>query len=380
MKYFIVSGEASGDLHAANLMKELQKKDKNAAFYFLGGDKMVAVGGVMFRHYKDMAFMGFLSILKNSRRIVQNFKICQKAILDVKPDVVVLVDYPGFNLRIAKFVKRHTAIPVVYYIAPKLWAWKSYRIRDIRKYVDLMITIFPFETPFFGKFNYAVAYAGNPSVDTVFEGLGAISDENVFRESNRLSDKPIIALLPGSRLQEIKSCLPKMFEAAQRYKTHQIVIAASDSIQKEVYAGAIEMKEAKLVYSQTYSLLKYADLAVVNSGTATLETALINTPQVVVYEVMLGRFGILMKDLFIKTKFVSLVNIIAGKEVVRELLGYLFTVENLAKEINKLIDNKDYRASITEGYAEIKKILGEKGTSKNAAGFIMDYLDKNSTK
>ncbi len=378
MKYFIVSGEASGDLHSANLMKEIKKKDDLAEFFFMGGDKMTEVGGVILRHFKYMAFMGFWSVLINYKKIAENFKIAHEAILKIKPDLIILVDYPGFNLRIAKFVKKYTQIPVLYYIAPKLWAWKSYRIKDIKKYVDQLITIFPFETQFFGKYNYPVFYAGNPSVDSVAEGLKNVDSEMEFRLRNQLNQKPIIALLPGSRKQEINACLPKMIQAAREFKTHQIVIAASESIPDLFYESIGKESNIKLVNSQTYALLTYSDIAVVNSGTATLETALIQTPQVVVYDIMLGRLGFLIKDLVIKTKYVSLVNIIAGKEVVKELLGYQFTSESLYEEMTNLSSNLDYRKKMLDGYAEIANKLGPKGSSERAADIMIDFLKKST--
>lgn len=379
MKYFIVSGEASGDLHSSNLMKELKIKDANAEFFFFGGDKMKAVGGELLVHYRDMAFMGFLNVLKNYDKIAANFKIAHQTILKIKPDTVILVDYPGFNLRLAKFVKKHTKIPVVYYISPKLWAWKSYRIKDIRNYVDYMITIFPFETEFYKKFNYKVSYAGNPTIDSIGEALRNITCPQEFKNRNGLNDKNIISVLPGSRVQEIKSCLPKMLDAALRFNDHQIVVAQSDSVPNEIYSEIIQDLPVKLVKSQTYTLLKHSEAAIVNSGTATLETALIGTPQVIVYDVMLGRFGILMKDLFIKTKYVSLVNIVAGREVVRELLGYMFKPDKVYEELYKIINNQNYRSEMIDGYNCIREILGEEGTAGRSADYLLDFLVKNST-
>lgn len=284
MKYFIIAGEASGDLHASNLMRELKTADSAAEFRFSGGDLMKAEGGELLIHYRDMAFMGIVNVVLHARTILRNFKIIQNAIIAFQPDVVILVDYPSFNLRIAEFVKKNTSAAVYYYIPPKLWAWKEYRIKSIKKYVDKVYTIFPFETAFYQKHHCEVSYIGNPTVDTITEKVlnNAIS-LNDFCNENRLPEKPVIALLPGSRTQEIKGCLPRMIQAAQQLTDYQVVVSGAPGVSPDFYASYAG--NLPVVFGKTYQLLGVATAAVVNSGTATLETALAGTPEVVVYHI-----------------------------------------------------------------------------------------------
>lgn len=377
-KYFLIAGEASGDLHASNLMREIKKLDAKAEFCFLGGDLMAAQGGTMVKHYREMAFMGFVAVLKNARKVLNNLEECKKAIREFQPHVLILIDYPSFNLRIARFAKEELNLPVYYYIAPKIWAWKEFRIKQIKKYVDKMFTILPFETEFYKKHNYPVIYVGNPTVDSVATRPNQEQTFMEFCHKNNLSDKPIIAVLPGSRKQEIESCLPVILDAVKDFfPNYQVVVSGAPGINREYYDAFISQKNIYLVFNQTYELLSHAEAAVVNSGTATLETALIGTPQVVVYHVAFGKIALALKDIFIKVKYVSLVNLIAEKEVVTELLAHHFTPENVREEVERLISDKIYRDKMVEKYQEIKKTLGEPGAAKNAAKGII-YLQQAS--
>ena len=367
LRYFLIAGEASGDLHASNLMRELKKMDPDAEFCFLGGDLMAAQGGRMVKHYRDMAFMGFVAVLKNFRKVLTNLAECKQAIGRFRPDVLILVDYPSFNLRIAKFAKETLNIPVYYYISPKIWAWKEFRIREIKKYVDKMYTILPFETEFYKKHDYEVTYVGNPSVDSIANRPNLQQTFAEFCRQNKLSELPVIALLPGSRRQEIAGCLPMMLEAVKKHPNHQVVVSGAPGIEPDFYRTFIKHTEINVVFNQTYELLTHARAAVVNSGTATLETALIGTPQVVVYKVAFPVLAMPLKKLFIKVNFVSLVNLIAGKEVVKELIGDLFTVENIRKELNRLLHAEKYRNGMLNDYREIKEKLGPSGAARKAA-------------
>lgn len=294
MKYFLIAGEASGDLHASNLMAALKEKDPEADFRFFGGDLMQAVGGTLVKHYKEMAFMGFIPVLLNLRTILNNMKTCQEDIRKYQPDVVILIDYPGFNLKIAKFVKTVLHLPVYYYISPKIWAWKQYRIKDFRRYVDRMFCILPFETEFFRKLDYSVDYVGNPSVDSVAQNKEKQANRpDTFMADERLPDKPILALLAGSRRQEIKDNLPTMLEVAAAYPDYQPVIAGAPGLEPEYYKQYIGNHPAKIVFGKTYDLLQHSRAALVTSGTATLETSLFRVPQVVCYYVVAGRWPVL---------------------------------------------------------------------------------------
>ncbi|VBB48677.1 Lipid-A-disaccharide synthase [uncultured Paludibacter sp.] len=379
MKYFIIAGEASGDLHASNLMRELKLQDSKAEFCFLGGDLMSAEGGKLIKHYRQMAFMGFFTVLRNAKTVLKNLADCKQAIIDFKPDVVILVDYPSFNLRIAKFVKKNLKIPVFYYISPKIWAWKEYRIKDIKKYIDRMFTILPFETEFYQKHNYGVQYVGNPTVDSIFSRPNQEQTLKEFCKKNNLTEKPIIALLAGSRKQEISSCLPKMFAAASTFTDYQIIVAGAPGIDNGFYSQVLPNKTFAVIFEQTYDVLAHAQAAVVNSGTATLETALIRTPQAVVYNVAFGKIAMLLKNIFIKVKYISLVNLIAGKEVVKELIAHRFTEENIKLELQKLLFDTSYRKQIEENYQKIADKLGKAGAAKRAATEIINAL-KNSGK
>lgn len=379
-KYFLIAGEASGDLHASNLMQEIKNLDAGAEFCFLGGDLMQVQGGKMVKHYREMAFMGFINVLKNAGTVLNNLKECKQAIRNFKPDALILIDYPSFNLRIAKYAKEELQLPVYYYIAPKIWAWKEFRIKQIKKYVDKMFTILPFETEFYKKHNYEVNYVGNPSVDSISSRPNQSQTFDEFCKANQLDSKKIIAVLPGSRKQEIESCLPIILEGLRDFSDHQIVVSGAPGISPDFYNQFISGKNIPIVFNQTYELLSMADAAVVNSGTATLETALIGTPQVVVYYVAFGKIALTLKDVFIKVRFISLVNLITGKEVVKELLAHHFTPENVTIEVEELIKNKEYRDKMLSGYAAMKQQLGEPGAAKHAAKGIVEYISKRSTK
>jgi len=376
MKYFIIAGEASGDLHASNLMRELLKEDSEAQFCFLGGDLMLAQahGGKLVKHYSDMAFMGIIAVLKNAKTVLKNLSDCKQAIVDFQPDVLILVDYPSFNLRMARFVKENLSAKVYYYISPKIWAWKEYRIKEIKRYVDKMFTIFPFETAFYSKHDYQVEYVGNPTVDSVYMRPNQGQTFPEFCIENKLPDKPIIAILSGSRKQEITACLPRMLAAALNFPEYQIIVAGAPGIDVGFYNEILGGSEARIVTGKTYELLQQSQVAVVNSGTATLETALIGIPQVVVYHVAFGKLALWVKDLIIKTNYISLVNIIANKLVVKELIANLFTVENVSAELSLLLRNTIYRQQILEDYSIIKATLGEPGTAGRAAKKMVSSL------
>ena len=377
MKYFLVAGEASGDLHASNLMASLKKEDKDADFRFLGGDLMLSQGGKLLKHYRDMAFMGFLPVLLNLRTILRNMKVCQQAIVDYQPDVVILIDYPGFNLKIAKYVKKETGIPVYYYISPKVWAWKEYRVKSFKKYVDRMICILPFEVEFFKKHNYKVDYVGNPTVDAVaaFKEKNSNDSATAFRQENNLLDKPIVALLAGSRKQEIKDNLPAMLDAVTKMGNYQAVIAGAPSIDLEYYKKYMG-DFSSIVFGQTYRLLEYADAALVTSGTATLETSLFCVPQVVCYKTPLPKLVYWAYKHILTTKYISLVNLIAGKTVVQELFAKFFSIDNIRDELDKVLNDTSYRNAMLDGYNEIIEALGSAGASDRAAELIVENLHK----
>ena len=374
MRYFLIAGEASGDLHGSNLMRELRRVDSEAEFCFLGGDLMLAQGGKLVKHYRDMAFMGFWAVIKNAPTVLRNITDCKRSIINFQPDVVILIDYPGFNLRIAEFVKENLKTPVYYYISPKIWAWKEYRIKDIKRYVDKMFTIFPFETEFYASHSYPVQYVGNPTIDTIQSRPNQDQTFNEFCNLNNLGDKPIIAILSGSRKQEISSCLPRMTEAALLFEGYQIVIAGAPGIEPLFYHNIVSGKKIPVIFGKTYDLLQQSRAAIVNSGTATLETALIGTPQVVVYHVVFGKLASWLRKFVIKVPFISLVNLVAEKEVVLELVAQHFTVDNVAVELEKLLHHQTYRNTMFNGYEIIWKTLGEPGAAKRAATSIYNTL------
>ncbi len=371
MKYYLVAGEASGDLHASNLMKAIKGKDQEADFRFFGGDLMQAVGGTLVKHYKEMAFMGFIPVLLNLRTIFKNMEICKADIEAYRPDVVILVDYPGFNLKIAKYIHDHIKIRVYYYISPKIWAWKKRRIRHIRNYVDKMLCILPFEVDFYKQNRYEVEYVGNPTVDAVSRRPYADETFEEFTSINQLDKKPIIALLSGSRKQEIKDNLPTMLQAAAAYPAYQAVIAGAPGIDPEYYHQYIQGHTVSIVFDQTYRLLQQAAAALVTSGTATLETALFRVPQTVCYETPVKRIASFIFKYFFSVKYISLVNLIAGKTVVRELFAASFSKQNIESELGRLLHGDNYRQKMLQGYDEVIQKLGTPGASEKAANAIL---------
>lgn len=380
MKYYLIAGEASGDLHASRLMQSLRRVDGEAEFRFFGGDLMSAAGGTRVRHYRDLAYMGFVPVLLHLRTIFRNMAFCKRDITEWHPDVVILVDYPGFNLDIAKFLHAKTSIPVYYYISPKIWAWKEYRIKNIKRDVSELFSILPFEVPFFeGKHGYKIHYVGNPTADEVSGFLKTYTDSyGEFCSKNALdSRRPVIALLAGSRKQEIKDNLPAMIEAASRFADkYQLVVAGAPSISADYYARFISGQPVKIVYGQTYELLAHSRAAVVTSGTATLETALFNVPQVVCYETPIPKVIAFLRKHLLKVKYVSLVNLIADREVVRELVADTFSVDNIAAELSRLLPDGACRSSMIDGYAEVRRRLGDKIAPDNAAEIMVRLLKK----
>ena len=377
MKYYLIVGEASGDLHASNLMRALKELDAEADFRFFGGDLMSAVGGTRVKHYKELAYMGFIPVLLHLRTIFKNMELCKKDIVAWNPDVVILVDYPGFNLKIAEFVKKHTDIPIYYYISPKIWAWKEYRIKNIKRDVDELFSILPFEVDFFKGHNYPIHYVGNPCVDAVdaFQQKNTESFDD-FIKANSLAEKPIIALLAGSRKQEIKDNLPAMIEAAKPFvNDYQLVLAGAPSIDPAYYQQYIGTDvPVRIVFGQTYRLLAQAKVALVTSGTATLETALFRVPQVVCYYMSFGRIVSFLRRCLLKVKYISLVNLVADKEVVRELVADGMTVENVRKEMDALLPGKEQRKIMMDNYDEMVRRLGETGAPAKAAQMIYSCL------
>lgn len=380
MKYYLIAGEASGDLHASRLMQSLRRVDGEAEFRFFGGDLMSAAGGMRVRHYRDLAYMGFVPVLLHLRTIFRNMAFCKRDIIEWHPDVVILVDYPGFNLDIAKFLHAKTSIPAYYYISPKIWAWKEYRIKNIKRDVSELFSILPFEVPFFeGKHGYKIHYVGNPTADEVSGFLKTYTDSyDEFCSKNGLdSRRPVIALLAGSRKQEIKDNLPAMIEAASRFADkYQLVVAGAPSISADYYAGFISGQPVKIAYGQTYELLAHSRAAVVTSGTATLETALFNVPQVVCYETPIPKVIAFLRKHLLKVKYVSLVNLIADREVVRELVADTFSVDNIAAELSRLLPDGACRSSMLEGYAEVRRRLGDRIAPDNAAEIMVRLLKK----
>ena len=412
MKYYLIAGEASGDLHASRLMQSLKQRDAGAEFRFIGGDLMAAVGGTMVRHYRELAYMGFVPVLLHLPTILSNMRRCKQDIAGWHPDVVILVDYPGFNLSIASYVKSHTAIPVYYYIAPKIWAWKEYRIKNIKRDVDELFSILPFEVGFFEvKHGYPIHYVGNPTADEVGEflasrgssrseecgvrsenGLSSRSEERGVRsESTDIkkcvsgyspssllsppSTKKTIALLAGSRRQEIKDNLPAMIEATRELAAdYRIVLAGAPSIPAGYYDRFIAGTDVEIVYDQTYSLLASATAALVTSGTATLETALFGVPQVVCYETPIPQVIAFLRRHLLKVRYISLVNLIADREVVRELVADTFSVENIRRELLRLLPGQPAREEMLRGYDEVRRRLGDEKAPDNAARIMISKL------
>lgn len=377
MRYYLIVGEASGDLHASHLMHSLQAVDPAAEFRFFGGDLMTAVGGTRVKHFKELAYMGFIPVLLHLRTIFRNMAFCKRDIVEWTPDVVILVDYPGFNLNIAKFLKSKTHIPVYYYISPKIWAWKEYRIKNIKRDVDELFSILPFEVNFFEKkHRYPIHYVGNPTADEVRGFLSTYNEGfEQFCKANALqADKPILALLAGSRRQEIKDNLPAMMQVAARFPQYQAVLAGAPSIADEYYEGFIRGSQVQLVKNQTYPLLAHATAALVTSGTATLETALFNVPQVVCYKTPVPRLIRFAFNHIIKVEYISLVNLIMNKEVVSELFADRFTIDNISHCLQTLLPGGEARQEMLNNYALLQKVLGNDVAPDNAAKLMYGLL------
>lgn len=380
MKYYLIVGEASGDLHASRLMRSLKKYDELAEFRFFGGDLMVAEGGTRVKHYKELAYMGFVPVLLHLGTIFSNMKRCKEDIVAWKPDVVILVDYPGFNLNIAKFLKKNTLIPVYYYISPKIWAWKEWRIKSIKRDVSEMFSILPFEVPFYEqKHKYPVHYVGNPTAQEVAEFRAGYHQtyEEFCQENNLDSRKPIVALLAGSRLQEIKDNLPAMIEVAERFEDYQMVLAGAPSIEDEYYDKFLEGTPVRVVKNKTYQLLSHTTAALVTSGTATLETALFNVPQVVCYETPLPKLIRFAFNHVLKVDYISLVNLVANKEVVPEMFADKFTIDGIANELYKIMPGQPVRERMLAEYQEVLRELGSKVAPDEAAFVMVDLLRKH---
>ena len=382
MRYYLIAGEASGDLHASHLMLALKQRDEAAEFRFFGGDMMTAVGGTRVRHYRELAYMGFVPVLLHLRTILRNMKMCKRDIAEWHPDVVILVDYPGFNLNIAKDVhsqrlKANSQKPkVYYYISPKIWAWKEYRIKNIKRDVDELFSILPFEVDFFEKkHHYPIHYVGNPTAQEVRDFLSA--------NSQRLtadSPKPIIALLAGSRQQEIKDNLPAMIEATRHLSdVYDIVLAGAPSIDPAYYQQFLTGTSVRLVSNETYPLLAKATAALVTSGTATLETCMFRVPQVVCYETPLPRLIGFLKRHVLKVRWVSLVNLIANREVVRELVAETFSVANIRRELEAVLPGGSERERMLNDYEEVHRLLGDSHAPDEAARIMIEKLNANKT-
>lgn len=372
MKYYIIAGEASGDLHASTLMKELKKLDSKASFRCWGGDLMAQQGAELVRHYKDLAFMGFFEVLTHISTITRNIRFCKTDIFEYHPDVLILVDYPGFNLRISRYAHKQ-GIKVFYYISPQLWAWRSSRVNIIKKTVDRMFVILPFEEEFYKKYGYKVDFIGHPLLD-VIKSDADHSDRKTFLDRNNLTEKPIIALLPGSRRQEIRTMLKVMLNITPSFNQYQFIIAGAPSINPDFYSEITGATSVKTITGQTYDILRNSEAALVTSGTATLETALIGIPQVVCYK---GNFfSYLIARLVVKIKYISLVNLIMGQKVVHELVQDDFKIKTLENELRKILNGIENQ-NIIKAYAGLREKLGGQGASKKAAQLMIQYLKKN---
>lgn len=372
MKYYLIAGEASGDLHASNLMKALKAEDQEADFRFYGGEKMAAVGGTLVKHYRELAYMGFIPVLLHLRTILRNMRLCKQDIVAWQPDVVILIDYPGFNLDIAKFVKANTSIPVYYYISPKIWAWKEHRIKNIKRDIDELFSILPFEVDFFKKHDYPIHYVGNPCVDAI---------KNYLATSSKATDRtaPSIALLAGSRKQEIKDNLATMLRAASSFDGYKLVIAGAPNIEEKYYRKYIpEGIDVEIVFGKTYEILQNSAAALVTSGTATLETAILRVPQVVCYYTACGKFVSFLRKHLLKVPYISLVNLVANKEVVTELVAHQMSEENVRKELADILPGGNKRQKMLDDYEEMNRILGGAGASERAAKAMIQTLTKSN--
>lgn len=380
MKYYLIAGEASGDVHASHLIAAIKQEDAQAQFRCFGGDMMKAQSAELVQHYRDLAYMGILPVIRHLRTILRGMKRCREDILEWQPNVLILVDYPGFNLQIAHFIKQHSSIPVFYYIAPKIWAWKEHRIHDIKRDIDQLFSILPFEKDFYErKHHYPIYYVGNPTVDEVDAYLREHPlDADAFRQDNNLDERPIIALLAGSRKQEVRDNLRRMVEAAEPYsRDFQLVLAAAPGLDDEFYKECAKGLKIGIVRDQTYRLLQHSTAALVTSGTATLETALLRVPQVVCYYMKAGWLASFARRLFLKIPFISLVNLIAGEEVVPELVAEQMTPKNVRQHLASILPGSPARAAQLQGYERMAAILGEPGAPVRAAKQIVCLTPNN---
>ncbi len=367
MKYFLIAGEASGDLHGAALMNALKNEDSRAQFHYFGGDKMASEGGVLLKHYREMAFMGAIEVLMNLRTIKKNMELCKREILSFKPDVVILIDYPGFNIKIAEFAHQHH-IKVFWYIAPKVWAWKEWRIAKLKAFVDEIFTILPFETSYFLNHQVKVHYVGNPLLDSISESKKHFRNLGQFLKDNELENKPVVALLPGSRVQEIRHMLPVMSKLSLDFPEYQFVVSRADALDDEIYLKYGVNQSLRLLSGQTYELLHHSEAALVTSGTATLETALINTPQAVLYKMAGGGLSYrIFRWLFLKVRYVSLPNLILGKIAVKEFIMNEMTSDNVKPELERLLKDPKYRNEMFADYTRLNTLMGEPGAASRAA-------------
>lgn len=374
MKYFFIIGERSGDLHASNLIKAIKKKDSEAIIEGVGGELSQAAGMSLTYHYEELAIMGFIRVLLNLKTIKRNFKRCQEAILASKADAVVLVDFPGFNLRMAKFAKERN-FKVFYYIAPKVWASRVKRVEQIKAYVDKVYTIFPFENDFFLKHNVDFEYVGNPLLDSIAARPFKEETKASFIKRHNLPDKPIIALLAGSRKQEVKKLLPTFLKLQEKFSGYQFILAGVDNLGHDFYKEVVKGDMPSTIYNETYAILQHSEAAMVASGTATLETALLRIPQAVCYDIGGGKFAYKLYEAFmIKVKYASLVNLIMDKMVVKELLQHFFTLTNLSQELDRLLNDNAYRQEMLSNYDKVIEKLGGEGASEKTAESIINLV------
>ncbi len=376
MKYFLIAGEASGDIHASQLIRALKAHDSEARFEFLGGGLMADAAGVgPVIHYRDMAFMGFIEVLKHLKSIMGFMKTAKQHIAADRPDALILVDYPSFNLKMAKYAHK-LGIPVMYFISPKVWAWKEYRVKSIKKYVDRMFSILPFETAFYAKHDYKVNYVGNPTVKEIEEQRVRFRSREEFGKKNLLDERPIIALVPGSRRKEIRDNLPSMITAAMRHEGYQLLIAAAPNIDESLYREVMEPlgMQVKLVHNQSFELIHHAKVALVTSGTATLETAILGTPQVACYRMNGSKWLYKFCRKLIKGKYVTLPNLIADDDIIPELLLHMCTPDTIDAKLTPLLSESTERQAMLNGYKRIQTILTTQDCTDNAARGIVDYI------
>ncbi|MBS0010073.1 MAG: lipid-A-disaccharide synthase [Bacteroidales bacterium] len=364
MRYFIIAGEASGDLHGSKLIDELVRTDADAEIFCWGGDKMEQAGGHLLVHYREMALMGFWEVLVRLGDIFRKLRKCRQQIMDIRPDLVILIDYPGFNLRIARYLHGKD-INVYYYISPKVWAWKKSRLKKIKKYISRMYVIFPFETEFFAAHDYRVHYFGNPLVETVEKGISVSPGREEFLSDHQLEDKPLIALLAGSRRQEIKKILPVMAGIEKYYPAYQLVVAGLSSLERSLYDHILEGSKIKVIYDDIYGLLTHSDAALVTSGTASLEAAIAGMPQLVCYKT--SHLTYIIARMLVKVRFISLVNLIMDKEIVKELIQYELSEKNLVKELNVILPGGWKRQIMLDNYSVLKKKLSGRGAASRIA-------------